>query len=160
MFALLSPRLWLALALAAMLALTHGMAYRSGRGAIQGKWDKERAEIVATALTASETARLREQAAQKANERIGHDYQTQKTKLAADKRVTDDSLRSLQAAINQPSAVASTTSGAYGTGGLERELLGICATSFAEMGFTADRLEAKVVGLQSYVLSVCQGNKP
>ena len=42
MFALLSPRLWIALALAAVLAGTHFAAYRSGRAAVTADWDVER----------------------------------------------------------------------------------------------------------------------
>lgn len=39
MMALLSPRLWLALAVAAALAFTHGFAYKSGRAAVRANWD-------------------------------------------------------------------------------------------------------------------------
>ena len=46
-------------------------------------------------------------------------------------------------------------SGAIGTGGLERELLGQCANALASLAKEADRLESKVVGLQGYVGGVC-----
>ena len=42
MMALLSPRVWLALALAAVLALTHGFAYRSGKAKLRAAWDAEK----------------------------------------------------------------------------------------------------------------------
>ena len=152
MFALLSPRLWVALALAAVLAFTHGVAYRAGRGAIQAKWDKEHAEITAAALTASETARLREQALQKSNERIDRDYQTQKTKLAADKRVTDDSLRSLQAAINSPgNSVAGATSGIISP---FATIAGECGRAVVEMDGYAKGLAATARALQNYATEV------
>ena len=157
MFALLSPRLWLALALAAMLALTHGMAYRSGRAAVQAKWNKERAEITAAALTASETARLREQALQKANERVDHEYQASKTRLAADKRVTDDSLRSLQAAIIQPGSAASTSPGADDP---RDTIIDQCASAIVALDGYAKSVALTAVGLQGYAREVCLGNKP
>lgn len=43
MFALLSPRLWLAIGLAIALAVSHGMAYKSGRAAVRAQWDAEKA---------------------------------------------------------------------------------------------------------------------
>jgi len=42
MTALLSPRVWLALALAAVLALTHSFAYRSGKANVRAAWDAEK----------------------------------------------------------------------------------------------------------------------
>ena len=65
-----------------------------------------------------------------------------------------DSLRKLKATLAERGTLA-TSAGAYGTGGLERELLGSCATALAEMAITADRLETKVIGLQSYTQDVC-----
>ena len=155
MFALLSPRLWVALALAAVLAFTHGMAYRSGRGAIQAKWDKEHAEITAAALTASETARLREHALQKANEGIDRDYQTQKTKLAADKRVTDDSLRVLQAAIGQPGSVAGATSSPDDP---RDTIINQCASALNSLDGYAKSVALTAIGLQGYAREVCITN--
>ena len=153
MWALLTPRFWIYLALVSALAFTHGFAYKSGRAAVR---TEELAKTTAAALVASENARLREQAAQKSNERVDRDYQTAKNRLAADKRITDDSLRELQAAINKPDLPASTPSGNHGTGGLERELLGVCAATLTQLGYTADRLENKVVALQSYIANVLQ----
>ena len=156
MLALLSPRLWIALALAGLLAFTHYKAFNGGKAAVQVRWDKERSEITAEALKASEAARAKENVLTAANQKVSADYAKQKkvnAVLAAD---LDDSLRQLQTAINSPvSANTPTPAGAYGRGGLERELLGGCSTSLAEMAITADRLETKVVGLQGYVRDVC-----
>jgi hypothetical protein len=51
---LLNPRLWIALALAGVLAFSHFTVYRSGRAAVQAKWDaaavaQERASQAQTA---------------------------------------------------------------------------------------------------------------
>jgi len=40
--ALLSPRVWVALALAGALALTHNFAYRSGKSKVRAAWDAEK----------------------------------------------------------------------------------------------------------------------
>ena len=134
---------------ALLVALAGGgwWCYSQGKKTVMAEWTAER-------LATSENARLREQAAQRTNERIDHEFQTQKARLVADKRITDDRLREF-AAINQPDNTTGASSGNHGAGGLERELLGNCAEALTSMGQTADRLEAKIVGLQSYVTKVC-----
>ena len=42
MLALLSPRVWLALALAGVLAFTHLASYRSGKANVRADWDAEK----------------------------------------------------------------------------------------------------------------------
>jgi len=42
MMALLSPRVWVALALAAVLTFTHGLAYRDGKANVRAAWDAEK----------------------------------------------------------------------------------------------------------------------
>ena len=43
MLALLNPRMWLAIAVAALLAGSHFTAYRTGRALVAGDWAQERA---------------------------------------------------------------------------------------------------------------------
>ena len=138
-------------AIAALLVALAGggwWCYGQGKKTVQAEWTAEK-------LATSETARLREQAAQKSNERVDHEFQITKNRLAVDKRVLDERLREFKAA-NSADTNSSTTSRNHGSGGLERELLDSCATSLAEMAITADRLEGKVVGLQSYITNVCR----
>lgn len=59
---ILNPRLWLALAVAAALAVSHGWAYRRGEAAVQAKWDAERATQVKQQLEAEHEARRIENA--------------------------------------------------------------------------------------------------
>lgn len=47
--ALLNPRVWIGLALAAALAFSHLFVYRAGRAAIQQKWDIQKAADIAAA---------------------------------------------------------------------------------------------------------------
>ena len=64
MTAFLNPRFWIGLALVAVLAWSHGFAYKAGRVNVRAQWDKERAELVAAALAAEQTARTKEQSLQ------------------------------------------------------------------------------------------------
>ena len=64
MTAFLNPRFWIGLALVAVLAWSHGFAYQAGRVNVRAQWDKERAELVAAALAAEQTARATEQTLQ------------------------------------------------------------------------------------------------
>ena len=147
MMTLLNPRIIIMLALAGMLAFTHLASYRAGKASLRAEWTAEK-------LAASETARLAEKARNLANQKVDHDLQIDKARRAAADRVTADRLREFQAALAEPDNPA-TSSSAHGTGGLERDLLGKCSTSLAELAQTSDRLEGKVVGLQNYVRKVC-----
>lgn len=121
--------------------------YSQGKKTVQAEWTAEK-------LATSENARLREQAAQKSNERVDRDYQKQKALDRAAAAAAADSLLDFKTII-KPDSPASAASGTNGTGGLDRELLGHCAEVLANLGQTADRLESKIVGLQSYVSKVC-----
>lgn len=137
-------------AIAALLVALAGggwWCYSQGKKTVMAEWTAEK-------LMQSENARLREQAAQRTNEGIDRAYQVQKAADRVTAAAAADSLRDF-AAIIKPDSPTSTTSGIVGRGGLERELLGNCAEALTSMGQTADRLEAKVVGLQSYVSKVC-----
>ena len=105
-------------------------------------------------LATSELCRQRRKSLTIATTKVDHDLQIDKQRLAVARRATADSLSDLNAAITERDN-APVPSGINGTGGLERELLGSCATSLTELAITSDRLESKVDGLQSYVTSVC-----
>lgn len=61
MFALLSPRIWLAIGLAVALAVSHGMAYKSGRVAVRAQWDAEKALQLKQAIELQSQYRQKEQ---------------------------------------------------------------------------------------------------
>ena len=147
MLALLSPRFWIGLALVGVLAFTHYKAFTGGKAAVQAAWTADK-------LAASEATRQREKAATIATTKVDYALQQSKNRDIAAGRATADSLRSVKAALAERDTTP-TAAGAFGTGGLERELLGSCATALAEMAITADRLETKVVGLQAYTRNVC-----
>lgn len=150
MTALLNWRVWAAIVLAAGLAFTHFTAYRSGKAVVRAEW-------VADKLAESELRRNREKVLATANQGVDRALQAEKKRRAVLERNLADSLREFQATLNRPDANPATPSGANGTGGLERELLGTCAKNLAELAIAADRLEGKVLGLQNYVNKVVQG---
>ena len=159
MFALLSPRLWLAIGLAIALAVSHGMAYKSGRAAVRADWDKDIADRTQQALQAEQAARKKESDLQDAKEKAEERYARQKKLDAAARAAAGaelDGLRNELAALDSvTSKDTSTTARTDGAGRLERELLGACAQSLADLAAEADRLETKLVGLQDYVRGVC-----
>ncbi len=160
MFYLLSPRVWIAAALLAILAGTHFTAYRSGRAAVMAAWEKERAIATAKALEAEQAARKREQELMAQRQQVENRYVQEKRKAVAAATATRSDLDRLRDELAiapascpapDPSAASRVASGAR----LERELFGACATALADLAQEADRLETIVVGLQQYVKNVC-----
>lgn len=156
---LLSPRLWIALALAAVLGFTHFTAYRAGKGVVRAQWEADKAQRMAQALEAEQAARKKEQELLVQRDRAEKRYADEKRKAAvaaagADAelgRLRDELAAPRRRAGEDPASAARVDGGA----GLESELLGHCATALVRMAQEADRLEAVVVGLQQYVKQVC-----
>jgi cell division septum initiation protein DivIVA len=114
---------------------------------------KEAAIAAATAMAERE-ARTREQAMAD-NARKAADTYAQNLKrneARASSVVAElDGLRNDIAAASPAAPVSAASGSTNGTGGLERELLGNCAAALVGMAQAAQRLEAKVIGLQDYV---------
>jgi hypothetical protein len=132
----------------------YSWAYDRGAEHTQIKWDKEKAELTTAALKASEAARLKEKSLNLSVERVSRDYQ----KLQADNaRIASDLERvqhDFETALNSRCTQNPTATGcANGTGGLEQELLRGCASNLIGLSKAADRLAAKVVGLQDFIKS-------
>ncbi len=159
MLALMNWRLWAAVALAVGLAISHGMAYKSGKATVRADWDKDIAQRTAQALKAEQDARAKEQALQAAKQKVEVNYAAQKKRDAAALAGAQSELDRLRYELttgnSQPSEATSTTARTDGAGRLERELLGNCAQSLTDLAREADRLETKLVGLQWYVRDVC-----
>lgn len=159
MFALLSPRLWLALALAVALAASHGFAYRAGKASVRADWDRDIAQRTAQALKAEQDARAKESALVAARQKVEVQYAQQKKRDAAaiaGAQSELDGLRNALAARDSQAGPDSTaTPGTDGAPRLERQLLGQCATALTQLAETADGLETRIVGLQGYVRDVC-----
>lgn len=161
MFWLLNPRVWIAATLLAVLAATHFTAYRSGKAAVRAAWDRDIAQRTAKTLELEQAARKKEQALVAQRQQAEKRYVEEKRKAATAALAAQsalDGLRSTLAERDRELATADSATTARVDGGarLERELLGSCATALTELGAEADRLEARIVGLQSYVRQVCQ----
>ena len=153
MWALLTPKFWLGLALVGLLALSHGFAYKSGRAAVRVQWDKERAEITAAALVASEAARAKEQVLTTANTKVTNDYQTQKKLRAADAVAADGKLRELQAALSSPTSTDAAPLG--GADDPRDTIIDQCASTVVILDRYAQSVAQTAIGLQSYTRNVC-----
>lgn len=154
MLALLSPRLWIALALAGLLAFTHYKAFHGGKAAVQVLWDRERAETTAEALKASEARRATEKASTDTNAKITNDYNTQKKLRAADAVVSAGKLRSLETAINSARS-AETPSAAGAAADPRLDIIAECASVASQLDDTVKSLAGTLTGLQSYTKDVC-----
>ena len=135
-------------AIALALAAGAWKCYTAGQNNIRAAWTAEK-------LATSENARLRERAAQASNERIDRDYQTQKARAAADKRITDDRLRDFTAASGNTDT--RTTSG---TDDPHRAIASQCAVAVAGLDEYAKGVAVKATALQGYIRAVCMTDQP
>lgn len=130
---------------AIVLALVAGgwWCYGQGKKTVQAEWNAEK-------LAVSESARLRERAAQIANERVDRDYQTEKARFIADKRITDERLRDFQAA-----SADTATEPSSGTDDPYRAIANQCAAALGVLDGYAQSVAAKATALQGYTREVC-----
>ena len=143
--ALMPP--WWKLAAAAMLLLVlAGGVWKvkhsgivQGRAEVQAKWDAEKTALVELAH------RTRDNQTQ-ANQKVDNDYQTQKARIAADKRVTDERLREYQAAA----ADSSTAAASSGADDPYRAIADQCTRSIAILDGYAKGVAGKATALQDY----------
>jgi hypothetical protein len=143
MFSLLSPRLWLALALAAALAFTHLTAYRKGRAYARQEWD-------AAVATANADARRLEQARQRRADEAAALATQRESRIRADaagaRRESDglrDDLRTANDYAKQSRAAAERTAG------LATELFERCTALYLGVAEEAQRADSEARQLRS-----------
>lgn len=150
---LLNPRFLIGLALTFVLAFTHFTAFRTGKAATQAKWDAERAEQMAQALTASEAARTKERELQTKVAKVSDDYQNEKRKRASDAQLNADKLSELQAALSDTAGLnPASTDGVDDPRGA---IISECAVALVGLDGYAKGLAAKTSALQVYAREVC-----
>lgn len=144
MLALLSPRLWLALALAGLLAFTHYQAFTGGKAAVNAAWTTEK-------LAASEAARQREKALTIATQGIDRAYQNDKKRIADLERDTAQRLREFQSAATDVDAASPSgrVDDPY------RAIADQCAAALESLDGYTQGLAAKTTALQRYAREVC-----
>ena len=161
MYWLLNPRVIIGLVFVVVLGATHFTAYRSGRAVVRAAWEKEKAELTAKALDAERQNRAKEKQLLLQKQHAEAQYVDQKRKAATAALASQSALDSLRNELAQSTptcptpADPSAASRAAGAARLERELLGDCAKTLTDLAAEADRLEARIVGLQAYVKQVC-----
>jgi acyl-coenzyme A synthetase/AMP-(fatty) acid ligase len=156
LLAFMSPRVWIAVALAVALAGTHWKAYTTGKQAVQLEWDAATAEATAVALAAEQAARAREQALQTKVRKVANDYQVEKTRRAAADQLAADSLRQLQAAIASGGKPAPDPAAPAGTDDDPRDgIIAECAGALVKMDQAVRSLADQTRALQGYAAGVC-----
>ena len=150
MTALLNPKVWLAVALAAALAFALHFTYKSGKATVRAAWDAER-------LEQSEAARRDEKARTIANQGVDHAYQIKERARVAAAVVTAGRLRDLETALADASADSPATSGVDAPfASIARE----CAGKLVLLDGHAQILAATAGALQSYAREVCVAQNP
>jgi len=141
------------------LIFTHWFAYSAGQEHTQVRWDRQVSEQKTQALKAQDQAREKERNLIAERQKVEEKYVQQKRKDDLDAAAARTELERLRDELASPGRQAcpdTASSGrAYAGVGLERELLGHCATALVGLAQEADRLEGLVVGLQGYVRNVC-----
>jgi hypothetical protein len=153
-------RLLLLLVVLAALGLTHLSAYKFGADGVRVRWERDVAERNAAALVMEQEARAKEQRLVEEKQKVEVRYADEKRRRAASAAAADRELGRLRDALvaapaefgsEAPAACARVDGGA----GLERQLLGHCATTLVQLAQVADQQEARIVGLQGYIRNVC-----
>lgn len=158
LLSLLSPRVWIAVALAIALAAGYWKAYTSGKQAVQLEWNAATAQATAAALQAEQAARAKEQALQTKVRKVTNDYQAEKTRRAAADQLAADSLRQLQAAIASGGEARPDPAAPAGADDDPRDgIIAECAGSLVQMDAAARKLADQTRALQAYAAGVCVG---
>ena len=140
MMALMSPRLWLALGLAAVLVLSHAFIYRTGKASVRADWDAEKLQLQqVAALQEAENRKL--EAKRQTNVIEAKNAQAKRTQVlqasAAGARSELDRLRDAVASI--PASLPSNPGDAIGhPASAAPGLLADCSRAYQELAAKAD----------------------
>lgn len=134
-----------------VVSFSYYFVYNKGREAVQAEWNKDKLVQTEQALQKQQQLQIEKQ---KSDERYA-DEKRKATAAASAAKSELDRLRIELARRGEESVSSCTGTGVNGGARLEQDLLGQCATTLVAMASEADRLEAIIVGLQSYVKNVC-----
>jgi hypothetical protein len=118
-----------------------------------------RQEYAALATQAALAAIKTQERLQDAVQKVGDRHEKTKRAIAATADAAGfelDGLRNELAARDRAADQAPSATSGADAAGAERQLLGACAQTLLGLAKDADRVEAKLTGLQDYVTSVCQ----
>jgi hypothetical protein len=154
MLSLLNPRTWLMIGLAAMLALSHGFAYRSGRAAVRADFDAYKTANAEAVAESERFARNRERELTAINRKVTNDYQAEKKLRAADAVAAADALRLFEQAASSAKSDPDSTARS-GTDAPFAAIAGECAAALRSLDEHAQGLASTARGLQGYAREVC-----
>ena len=154
----LNPARWL-LYIALIGAVGLGV-YRLDQSRQQLGYNRAQAEYTSQALAAEQAARAREQALQAEKTKVEAIYAKHKKAAELDAAGAADELERLRIALANapainPGASASAPAGTDAGTNVVNQLFGACAQTLVGLAREADGLEARLVGLQTYVSQVC-----
>ena len=137
MFALLSPRLWIAAALVAALAFSHFAAYRKGKSDVRAEW-------AAAVAAANQEARKLEQSRQRRADEAAQLAAAREARLRTDAAHAADSLRGLRDDLNTARLFAAQSrAAAEQTAFLATELLDRCSARYIGVAEAAQRADTE-----------------
>lgn len=154
MTALLSPRVWVAIALAIALAASHWKAYHMGGKSVQADWDAQTLALTQKALEAEAANRAKEQVLQTKVRSVSNAYAKEKAAHAVSVAASADSLRDIQSTLDSAPGKDSTCTSRTDDLARARQVVGQCSKALQELADIADTGEANLIGLQNYVRSV------
>jgi len=154
MIALLSWRVWAAVAIAVALAASHWKAYTSGKKSVQVEFDMYVSEQKANMLDAEQKARATEQQITAKLTKATNDYNALKKRNSSSAVAAAGQLQQLEAAVaNSPSPDTAATSGTDGPSPYQ-ELFLACSRTLTAVAAEADGIAERLSGLQNYVTSI------
>ena len=109
---LLSPRLWIAVALAALLGWTHHTAYQAGKDRVQARWDTAKASEAMQRASDLEQALATQRGLQAQIDKLRKDGRNEVARINRNHALALDGLR------NRPEARATDSAGVPPTSGL------------------------------------------
>ena len=156
---LLNWRVWAGIGALVVLLGISAKSYETGKRTVQNQFDEYKAYEVKRALETEKFYQAKLQSLIATNQQVGEQYeQLKKVSDASAKSLRDQRLRfdSLLASRDQTSPSAPPDSFTYAT--TKSKILRECAGRLEEVAADADRLSNQVLGLQSYIREVVNGN--
>ena len=141
------------------IALIVGGLWRLRHDSYKAGAEDVRKEYAAAATQAALSAIKTQERLQDAVQKVGERHEISKRQISVDSANAQwelDGLRNQLAAIDSAASKTPTTAPGIDGAGAERQLLGACAATLVGLAKEADRIEAKLTGLQDHVRSVCQ----
>ena len=145
----LIPKPWLVVAVLVAIAASGAIGYRTGA-------QLERAAILQEKAEEIEAVRLREKRLMKSAEKVAENVYRENQDLEARAARADRALASLRAEIDRRARAAEASASSGADGSPAGALLAECAGRYRDMAREADKLRAKLLGLQGYVREICE----